>query len=186
VRAFIALNLGEPCRAEIAAAIAPLFCAGLPVRWVDPSAYHVTLKFLGQVPETDVERVSDALSTVARAHAPLAVRLTGAGAFPDVRRPAVFWLGVAPDARLTALQQAVEDVIAPLGYPTERRPFHPHVTLGRTRRDARPGALRAAESLLRDVAYDATIDIDTVDLMQSLSSPQGARYERVLAAALVA
>jgi 2'-5' RNA ligase len=186
VRAFIAVNLPPERRREIADAVAPLLRSDLPVRWVESDAYHVTLKFLGAVADGDVEPVAAALRTLAVRHAPFTLRIGGAGAFPDLRRPAVLWLGVAPAAPLLALQQAVEQGIGPLGFPPEARPFHPHVTLGRTRRDARPGALRSAEALLGDVAYEAIIPIETVDLMSSHTSPRGARYERVLAAPLAA
>lgn len=186
MRAFVAVNLPPEHRRDIAAAVAPLLRSELPVRWVEPDAYHLTLKFLGTVAAGAVEPVAAALRTLAVRHAPFTLRVRGAGAFPDPRRPGVLWLGVAPDAPLLALQQAVEQGIAPLGFPTEARPFHPHITLGRTRRDARPGALRSAEALLGDVAYQAIIPIETVDLMQSHTSPRGARYERVLAAPLAA
>jgi 2'-5' RNA ligase len=186
VRAFIAVNLPPERRRDLADAVAPLLRSGLPVRWVEPDGYHVTLRFLGPVADGDVEPVAAALRTLAMGHAPFTLRVGGAGAFPDVRRPAVLWLGVAADGPLLALQQAVERGIAPLGFPTESRPFHPHVTLGRTRRDARPGALRSAEALLRDVACEVIIPIETVDLMSSHTSPRGARYQCVLAAPLAA
>jgi 2'-5' RNA ligase len=101
--------------------------------------------------------------------------------FPDRRRPAVWWLGIAPSAQLQLLHSRVEQELGPLGFPAETRPFSPHLTLGRTERKAHQGALRGAEARLQDVAYHSTISVETVDLMRSHLASSGARYECVFA-----
>jgi 2'-5' RNA ligase len=186
MRGFIALNLTPAAQRELAAAAQPLCASDLPVRWVDPALYHVTLKFLGFIADGEVDRIGNALAALGSAHSPVRVHMRGGGAFPDERRPGVFWIGVEQTPPLIALQQDVEGVIAPLGYPTEQRAFHPHVTLGRTRRDAAPSALRGAVTLLRSINCDITIEVETVDLMSSHSSTAGSRYQRELAATLAA
>ncbi|HSJ14977.1 MAG TPA: RNA 2',3'-cyclic phosphodiesterase [Longimicrobiales bacterium] len=186
MRGFVAVNLPEPLRLEMAAALAPLVQSSLPVRWLEASAYHLTLKFLGEVADAALPAVVDALTRVAARHAPFTLSLAGAGAFPSRGRPAIFWIGVAAHDRLAALQHSVEQGIAPLGFPAEPRRFHPHITVGRTRRDAPTGTLRDAASLLDRITYDACVEIGTVDLMRSHLSPRGARYECVLAAPLAA
>lgn len=182
MRLFVAVDVPQRERERILAAVAPLRDAALPVRWVEPAAFHLTLKFLGEVPDARVPAVKAAVSDVARRHAPFALQLRGAGAFPGPRRPSVWWIGVEPAPALNALQRDVETAIAPLGYPTETRPFSPHLTLGRTARDAAP--VRDAQPLLDAVRYHGTFTIETLDLMRSHLSPRGARYERVLAAEL--
>lgn len=182
MRLFVAVAVPAEEKERIAAATAALRAAELPVRWVEPGAFHLTLKFLGEVRETQVAEVQDAVADVARRHRPFPLELRGAGVFPNVRRPNVWWLGVAPSAALHALQQDVEETIAPLGFPTEARAFSPHLTLGRTRRDA--PVIRDAQRLLDTVQHHCTFTIGTLDLMRSHLSPRGARYERVLAAEL--
>lgn len=182
MRLFVAVDVPQAEKHRILEAVAPLREAALPVRWVEPAAFHLTLKFLGEVPDATVPAVKAAVSDVARRHAPFPLELRGAGAFPGARRPSVWWIGVAPSASLHALRDDVEAAISPLGYPTESRPFSPHLTLGRTARDAAP--VRDAQPLLDAVRYHGTFTIETLDLMRSHLSPRGARYERVLAAEL--
>lgn len=188
MRLFVAVNLPGPEQERVMTAAAALRSADLPVRWVEPDALHITLKFLGEVPEPEYDPVAQAVMDVASRHPGFRLELRGAGAFPNARRPAVWWIGVAPSEPLHRLRQDVEDTLSPLGFPTEARPFSPHLTLGRTRRDGagRRGGARApdAEALLQRVALHSTFTVETLDLMRSHLSPRGARYERVLAAAL--
>jgi 2'-5' RNA ligase len=102
----------------------------------------------------------------------------GAGAFPTLRRPRVLWIGLAPNPALDPLYESVERACDAAGLGRERRPWHPHVTLGRVRDGARidAGALaRAAEAVRPDV----TFTVNTVDLMRSELAPAGARYTRL-------
>ncbi|NJD11689.1 MAG: RNA 2',3'-cyclic phosphodiesterase [Gemmatimonadetes bacterium] len=184
MRLFIAVNLPAAACAEIAAATRPLRNAGLPVRWVDATAYHLTLKFLGEVEEDLARALARVVGEVAARHPAFPLRLRGAGAFPNLRRPSVWWLGIEASEALAGLQQDVERGTVPLGFPAEQRPFSPHLTLGRTARDYRRDALAGAESRLQAVAFDRTITVETLDLMRSHLTPRGARYERLLVAPL--
>lgn len=184
MRLFVAINLPAAERKRIAAAATPLRESALPVRWVEPDALHLTLKFLGEVAQDEVESVTAAVRQVAGRHRPLTLRLHGAGAFPDLRRPAIWWLGVQAGEALAALQRDLEESLVPLGFPPEHRPFSPHLTLGRTARVSAPAALAGAGTRLQAVQYDRTITVDSLDLMRSHLSPRGARYECVCAAEL--
>lgn len=182
MRLFVALNLPDAERARVVSAAAGLRSAGLPVRWVERDALHLTLKFLGEVADTAAADVARAVDDVARSRSPFPLVLGGAGAFPSAGRPSVWWIGVERSPAVVALRDALEAALAPLGFPTEARPFSPHLTLGRTRR----GAVRIPDAplLLQRVALQTTFTVETVDLMRSHLSPRGARYERVLAAKL--
>jgi 2'-5' RNA ligase len=98
------------------------------------------------------------------------VHIAGFGVFPDFRRPRIFWAGVEPDPALELLQHRVEQVFAPLGFPTEARPFRPHVALGR-------GDFTGLEGSLTNIAFDATALVPDLDLMQSTLQSGGAVYE---------
>ena len=96
--------------------------------------------------------------------------------FPDQRRPRVVWVGVEPVPALELLQHRVEQAFTPLGFPTEGRPFQPHLTLGRATRDARPEAFRGLADALAGLELAETVLVEAVDLMASTLQRGGAVY----------
>ena len=108
---------------------------------------------------------------------PLALQIGGFGVFPDYHRPRVLWAGVTPDPGLELLQHSVEQAFAPLGFPTEARPFRPHVTLARAARDARPRDFAGLEEMLSALEFEATVTVADVDLMQSTLQRDGPVYQ---------
>lgn len=181
IRSFVAVELDAEVKnrlAEIQRQLRSATPSGA-VRWVQPESIHVTLKFLGDVPQERVGTIVSALEQACAPMAPLTFAVAGAGCFPDARRPNVVWIGVEDsDGRLLALQQAVERALNPLGYPPEGRPFRPHLTLGRTNRNAPGSDLRKvgeAVSGLR-IRHVAQVQVAEIVLMRSDLSPAGARY----------
>lgn len=154
------------------------------VRWVGPENLHVTLQFLGAVPEERVEAVKDAIAAVASRAAPLELEVRGAGAFPHGRKPRVLWAGLAGDvASLSALATAIGSALAPLGFPPEDRPFSPHVTLGRSRDPRGAPRLAAAIAATADSA-GSSWRVSELELVESHLSPKGSRYETIARAPL--
>ena len=182
MRLFIALNLPDELRGALWDAAAPLRERGLPVKWVPPAGIHLTLKFLGEVSETQEPELREALARAARGEgaSPQAravpVAIEGFGVFPDFRRPRVFWAGVRPDPAIELLQHRVEKEVAPLGFPTEARLFQPHVTLGRAAREARPRDFEGLDVALESLHFAEAAVVETVDLMQSTLQSGGAVY----------
>jgi 2'-5' RNA ligase len=188
-RLFVALEPTEAVRRRIRTAETELRRAvgraETEIRWVDPENVHLTLQFLGAVPEERVADVAGAVAEVARsAPGPLSLEVRGAGGFPNARRPRVVWLGVGGD--LAALRALVADLgrrLAPLGFPPEDRPFTGHLTLGRAREGrGNPGIAGALAGAREEeaVAWRAT----EIVLFESHLSPKGARYEAVARAPL--
>jgi 2'-5' RNA ligase len=182
-RLFIALEPPEPVRRRIAALAEELRQgagrAGDDVRWVRPENVHLTLQFLGAVPEERVAGIVAALRDAAAGARPLSLSLRGAGGFPNARRPRVLWAGIEGDlSPLAALVAGLGARLAKLGYPPEERPFSPHLTLGRAR-DGR-GAPGLAGALARAGQAEATPwrAVELV-LFESHLSPRGPRYEAV-------
>ncbi|MBI4410582.1 MAG: RNA 2',3'-cyclic phosphodiesterase [Gemmatimonadetes bacterium] len=184
MRLFIAVNLPPDEKDRLYRAAAPLRAAGFPVRWVEPDAIHITLKFLGEVGEERVTGIRDAIRRVAAEADRFGIGLGGFGAFPDVTRPRVVWAGIAHSAELQHVQARVDVEMERLGFPRDSRPFHPHLTLGRAPGDARAADFRGFAERIAGLEYGGSLDVHSLDLMQSLLSPRGARYERVLAAEL--
>jgi len=159
-------------------AIGPVRDRGLPVKWVRPEGLHLTLKFLGDVDEGREPELHAALSQAATGGARGAtVHIEGLGVFPDFRRPRIVWAGVAPDPALELLQHRVEQVFAPLGFPTEARAFRPHLTLGRAGREARPHDFTGLEDALATITFAETVIVPDLDLMQSTLQSGGAVYQ---------
>lgn len=182
MRAFVALNLPDATRRALWSAIAPLRDRNFPVKWVRPEGIHLTLKFLGDVPDGQRSAVVEALGRATRGARPLPLTVEGFGAFPQPARARVVWAGVTAEPALELLQHAVEREFTPLGFPTEARQFRPHVTLGRAARDARPVAFKGfdqALEALEALAFSETVVIESVDLMRSSLQSGGVVYEVV-------
>ncbi len=187
LRLFVALELPPEVRAVLVAGQEGLATQQLSVRWVDPDSAHLTLKFLGSVASVEVDAVTVAMQQAVSGHAPFTLQTTSLGAFPNVRQPRVVWLGFDGALQmLHSLQQDIERWIAPLGYPTEQRPFSPHLTLGRTQKDAttiqRTAIGRAVQQA--SAPTQATWTVDSVSLMRSTLLPQGPVYTQVARQAL--
>ena len=171
----------------------PFADCGLKVGWVAPPAYHLTLKFLGEVAEGQLGEmtawVAAQLTEVARPAAPQ-LTLAGLGVFPGLHRPQVVFLGVAPPAaaataptavaELMELQARLESCLAKLGYAPDPRPFHPHLTLGRVRAGR---ALDPAEQPARHERLQRypepqgpAFPLTELVLYESRATPQGPSY----------
>jgi 2'-5' RNA ligase len=184
MRLFVAVNLPATARHSAAQAAAPLLVADLPVNWVGEDGLHITLKFLGEVDESRAAPIGAALSTAVAQVRPFELGLGGFGAFPDLERPRVLWFGVERHPALELLANDVEKAVGPFGFAPELRPFQPHLTLGRARRDARPAAFRDLGDLARDVEWEVVVPVESVDLMESTLGAAGASYRIVHRAAL--
>jgi 2'-5' RNA ligase len=181
IRAFIAIPLPHPLLDRLSALQRQLE-SQIPsrsVRWVRAEGIHLTLKFLGDTPTEKLPDIKRALTAVAR-HAPACTFTVGElGCFPNPHRPRVVWVGVQePAGRLAALQDAIEEVMAPLGYPPEGRGFTPHLTLGRVRRGARRDEVSQVGEVVAGTTVESLAEIsgDHFALIRSVLKPTGAEY----------
>ena len=172
----MALNLPDATRRSLWSATESIRQRDLPVSWVRPEGIHMTLKFLGETEDDRATELGGALQRAAVGARPLPLVLQGFGAFPDTARPRVLWVGIDPEPALELLQNAIEREFAPLGFPTEVRPFRPHVTIGRAKRDAKPSAFQGLEATLDALQFNEAVVIESVDLMRSQLGPKGSTY----------
>lgn len=156
MRAFVAFEPPERVREEILDRLGGWRAAAPPARWVRAAGWHLTLVFLGEVPERELEPLVDRLGAVFARRREIELAVRGAGVFPPRGAARVAWLGVAdrPAGALAALHR---DLLAALADPAapasaraaagqaSRRPFHAHLTLARCRP---PWPRRAAESFV--------------------------------------
>jgi len=150
-------------------------------KWVAPAGIHLTLVFLGDVPSPRVPHIADALARAAQGAGPFSLHLAGAGCFPSLQRPRVIWVGLEGDtSRLAHLQRDVADRMERLGFPAERRPFTPHLTLARIRDTAQPDeARRLAEAVARLAVPHIAFTVTSIGLIRSELQPAGAVYTRL-------
>ncbi|MFA4943974.1 MAG: RNA 2',3'-cyclic phosphodiesterase [Lentisphaeria bacterium] len=182
-RLFVAIPLPETVRAALALAIGRLHRAGGRIGWVAPENLHVTLAFLGDLPEERLPAAAAALDQAAAGHQPFPLTAAGLGTFGHPRAPRVIWAGLAGDLpRLLRLQAAVAAAFQPLGF-AEDRPFHPHLTLGRVRGGGLPTAF-FAELAKRGHDHFGDFTADRLELIRSQLRPAGPHYELLHAAPL--
>jgi 2'-5' RNA ligase len=132
VRLFVALQIPEDVHKAIAAQTLELKPLDDSWKWTRPESLHVTLKFLGEIPENKSNHVTEALRAVS-ADLPMTLTFKGLGFFPNERRPRVLWLGIEAPRSLPALAASIDAVLAGVGVPREERPFTPHLTLARSK-----------------------------------------------------
>ena len=183
IRSFIAVEVGDEVTQALAEAQATLKRSLYfsTFRWVAPENIHITLKFLGDVLPSQLGTVKAALASIAPRHALFRLTATDLGVFPTLNRPSVLWVGLQGEmTQLQNLRDDVEQVIAPLGFPTESRPFSPHLTLARLKDPSRAEVEALRDVLRHDpVGMLGEIGVAEISLMQSELSPRGPRYTRL-------
>ena len=166
VRAFIAIELDAAVRERILETMAALRARLKGVRWVQPDALHLTLRFLGPSSANALTCLRDELGPAAARCPATRARVSGLGLFPMRGSPRVLWLGISLAPEAFALQKECERAALAAGFPPEGRAFKPHLTLGRWRENARRPdlpSLDLGETLL-----------DTLVVFRSELRPQGA------------
>jgi 2'-5' RNA ligase len=184
MRLFIAINVPTTVRDAIFADSAPLRAAADAIKWVAAPSLHLTVKFIGEWDESAVDDVRAAIARAVARHAPFEVETTAVGAFPNFRRPRVVWVGMTGEAKLRALAGDVDRLCVPLGISAETRPFQPHLTLGRAKRELRPAEAKALAAVAGEERPRRAFPVRTVDLMSSELGPGGSRYSVVAAVPL--
>jgi 2'-5' RNA ligase len=177
VRTFIAVPISHDLTPRIQELVRDLSRGVEGVKWVAADKLHFTLKFLGDVEDTDLHEVCKAVAEAVKGLAPFEVLLAGAGAFPSPRRPRTVWLGATTGEEvLVATQKVVDKAVRKRGFPREARKFTPHVTIGRIRQ-GNPTLSRLAEHLQEHAATElGTTPVDEVLVYSSDLLPDGPEH----------
>lgn len=164
---FLSLPLPEAVRAVLATVMEPLPGIG----WTPPQQLHVTLRFLGDVPDEQIPAMSARLAEVKVA--PFILPLEGCGSFPPNAPPRVLWISVGSGhPRLFQLRQRLDDALLACGLRFDMRTFHPHVTLGRCGEESAAAAAKWLNAQ-REFAAPPFL-VDSFDLNTSALRPTGA------------
>ena len=177
MRAFIAIDLPENIRAALREKQSAFRLAGSDATWVQPQGIHLTLKFLGEISDSKLTEICEALKKLGGFES-FTIGVKGFGFFPDARRPRVFWAGVEAPAGLLSLAERVEKAMQNIGFAGEKRAFQPHLTLARFRAPQPQPSLQALLSQQR--VHDlGSFDVSEFFLFESKLSPRGAEYRKV-------
>lgn len=153
---------------------------GVPLRWVAPASYHVTLKFLGWTRAEATPAIVQALERAAVTVEPFRWKAARLGAFPSTGKATVVWAGVEDPAGLAALAAALERELGEIGFPREPRRFHAHVTLARLREPRDVGDVLLP---LSEQTFSVT-RVDSVDLLETVTMSAGSEYVSIARQAL--
>lgn len=189
MRLFVALDIDQRIRHRIASFMSDMRGFAPAVRWMQPESLHVTLKFIGERPDTKVKDIENALRGVSSRS--VQVAFSGAGFFPNEKSARVFWIGIQADAAVSELAAQIERSLVPLGIEAEKRAFSPHLTLARAgngsgvpakqkgdRPNRRFAALQAKLSAIHAPDF-GTMDAAEFFLYRSQLSSRGAQYTKI-------
>jgi len=189
MRLFVALDLTEEVRERIRRFIEEMRPLAPDVRWVSAEALHVTLKFIGEVPDGKANEMEAALAQVPGAS--FSIRVHGCGFFPTAKSARVFWIGIEAGPELAKLAADIELAVEPCGIAREKREFNPHLTLARLRggsgaparkRGDKPNRnfARVQEQLAKLVRPEfGAMSANEFFLYRSQLSSQGSRYSKL-------
>ncbi|MEI7730415.1 MAG: RNA 2',3'-cyclic phosphodiesterase [Verrucomicrobiota bacterium] len=183
-RLFAAIPVPEAVREQLVKVQAALRreIPATSIRWTSPEQMHLTLRFYGDVPTSQLPQLMQALRTAAASHHPITLRAMGLGAFPTPSRPRVLWAGVQgePANALIQLWQSLNRETANFGSPPDHEEFTGHLTLGRIKLlSSRNVASLAARIAAHEATPFGTWQADCFDLMRSELTPAGARHALV-------
>jgi 2'-5' RNA ligase len=183
MRLFVAFDIDEAMRDRLLAFAAELsgFCPQL--RWVRPESWHVTLKFLGEVPQSGLDQLTQALAEVPAESVEL--RFYGYGFFPTRESWHTFSIGVEANPKILRLAQAIEEALFRLKVPRSKHSFRPHLTLARRPRgsaleDGGGPVERLEEKLMSAPTPEfGTLSLREFCLYQSELSASGSHYSKL-------
>ncbi len=174
LRAFIAIQLPAPVK-DVLGEVAQTLAGRVPrsaARWVRPQQMHLTLRFLGDTAVAQLPAVQSGMDEAVKEIAPFDMRLGDVGCFPNARRPRVIWVGLSGDeARLLSLKAALDERLAPLGWPPEDKPFRAHLTLGRVKDERGVQGVEWTTAVPR-----LPVPIAAIHLIESQLRPSGPIY----------
>jgi 2'-5' RNA ligase len=180
VRAFIAIPLSVEIKKHLDEVSGQLISkmGNEVIRWVRSKNIHLTLKFLGDAPEADIQRFKQILDDAAAQFDPFEFEVGGLSSFPSNQRVRVIWIGVQAPHQLIELQKSIDLMTAASGYASEERDFSPHLTLGRVSKNSTVEDMRRIGQILQDIKVNklGTNRVETVNLYKSDLQPGGSVY----------
>ncbi|HOJ02017.1 MAG TPA: RNA 2',3'-cyclic phosphodiesterase [Anaerolineaceae bacterium] len=182
-RVFTALDLSEQVISDILR-FRDIFEPYHPtiLRWTKTDQLHLTLKFVGELHESHLQPIQQQMGEIFTKVGEFQLRLQGAGIFPHPRNPRILWVGISPVPALTEIARMNEELFHAFGYPVEKRPFMPHITIARFKDDCSHRELLTFQSFWQEQKKDFQSQqiMDHLTFYQSTLTRQGPTY-RIIA-----
>ena len=147
------------------------------VSWVAAGGIHLTLKFLGDVQSDAVEKIRRSVESASLSSTPFQLGSSITGAFPNLKRPRVLWIGIEENEALSKLQKEIDRSLSTLGFPPDGKRFHPHLTVCRIRRLTPDSPLPAAFGGTK--VDPVSWRVGEILVMKSTLRPGGGEYARL-------
>jgi len=176
LRAFIAVDIEGELSEKLARLAESLKSTGADVKLVEKENFHITIRFLGNVPEESIDVIEKIMRDAVREVKPHKLKLRGVGAFPSPERPRVVWVGVEGDEELRKIFERIERELRRLGFKPETKGFTAHVTLARVRSGRGREALVKWINDMKDVEL-GELEVKSIRLKKSTLTPRGPIYE---------
>lgn len=179
IRTFLAIDLPEEIKVQIENIQSRLKASIKGIRWTRPEGIHLTLKFFGNISENKIADISSVVEKNTVDIRPISLKVSTLGAFPNLKRPRVLWLGIGGSVeKLSDLQKEIEKDLESIGFQTENRAFRAHLTLGRIKSPKNVKGL--SEIIKNEEIYDAgSFCAGGLTLLKSDLTPQGAIYTKL-------
>jgi 2'-5' RNA ligase len=176
MRTFVAIDLPEEVKDQISLLLQELESYDGNIKWVKRQGMHITLKFLGEISSLQAEKVISSLEKISTRHAPFTMRIRGTGSFPQGgKTPRVLWIGLQKNEKILSLQKDLEMELSMIGFPVERRSFHPHLTLGRVKDPTKITQPLSVLERERDTSFGEW-EVASLTFFRSVLKPTGAEY----------
>ena len=167
MRLFIAIEVSEEIKAELKKVVDKLKEVDADVKWVRKEGLHITLKFLGEVDENGMDKIVNILEQISGEKNPFTVSFKGLGAFSDLKRPRVIWVGIERG------KEELKDIAKEL----DVREFSPHLTLGRVKSGRNRNELASALTDQNNLTMPE-LNVTKINLMESILKREGAEYRK--------
>lgn len=175
VRCFLAINLSSETNSIIRDALSEWRSIRIGVKWVKPRNIHLTLKFLGEIRQEQVQDISKVAHNVCFQTKSFCLRTGDTGVFPNLNRPRVLWLGLTGDVKsLQVFKASIEQEFSYLGFEREDRPFVPHITVGRIK--GTPPSKKQLSTFLKSHIKKTVTKVDRLYIFKSVLTSSGPVY----------
>ncbi len=181
MRIFIAVELPAKSREKIDTII-NYFKTQLPnqsLKWVGAENLHLTIKFIGEIPEEALSKVKIIIDDVLAQQPVFSISIEGLGMFPNLNNPRVIWLGIIGGDPLVSIHHQLNQSLAQIGVKSDHRPLSPHLTIARVRQGVDRSTLSILGNKLAGFRVNSlgSIMVDHITLFQSIIKPTGPHYK---------
>lgn len=176
MRTFVAIALEPDIKHTISQLIQKLDDHNPNVRWVREQGMHLTLKFIGEIPENRVQELLLLLTDLSANHKRFPLKLKGTGTFPPRSKyPRILWLGIEESQGLISVQQDIESLLEKASISREKRRFSPHLTLGRVKSSQNIGPVLDILTDNKETEF-GSMEVKEITFFKSTLKPTGAEY----------